>query len=312
VDFLSVAYADEGVELRKAGITIPIMVMNTDESSIPLLIDYLLQPVVYSMQLLRRLEQHLSREGANHFPIHIEINSGMNRLGFDYNELNNLFESFSNSVFKVISVFSHFAASEDPQHDAFSEKQAKLFLQACKNIESAINYSFLKHISNTAAVQRHPEWQYDMVRLGIGLYGIDTSPGHQLELQQVSTLRSTIAQLRKVKEGETISYGREGVAVRDSLIATVRLGYADGYPRSLSNGKGKMLVKGYPAPIIGIVCMDMTMIDVTDIPGIQEGDEVIVFGKELSVQQVAHWAETIPYEILTGVSQRVKRVYYQA
>jgi len=311
VDFLAVAYADEGVELRKAGITIPIMVMNVDESAFPLLTDYVLQPVVYSMHLLSSLQNFLTREGAHQFPIHVEINSGMNRLGFDSNQVEELANRLHVSVFKVISVFSHFAASEESQHDGFSKNQSSIFLEACEIIEEEISYPFLKHIANTAAIQRHPEWQFDMVRIGIGLYGIDTADGNALELQQVSTLRSTIAQLRKVREGETVSYGRHGMAMRDSVIATVRLGYADGYPRSLSNGKGKMLVRGKAAPIIGTICMDMTMLDVTDIAGVEEGDEVIVFGKELSVQQVAHWADTIPYEILTGVSQRVKRVYYK-
>jgi Alr-MurF fusion protein len=311
VDFLSVAYADEGVELRKAGITIPIMVMNTDENAFPLLSEFILQPVVYSSQLLSKLEQFLLKEGEEKFPIHIEINSGMNRLGFEPGELDEILKKLKMPLFKVISVFSHFAASEDPQHDAFSAHQADIFLTACKQIEAALSYSFLKHIANTAAVERCPQWQLDMVRLGIGLYGIDTFQHSALVLQQVSTLKSTIAQIRRVAEGDTISYGRQGIASRDSLIATVRVGYADGYPRSLSNGNGRMLVNGLLAPIIGNVCMDMTMIDVTDIPTVSEGSEVIVFGKELPVQRVAHWANTIPYEILTGVSQRVKRVYYQ-
>lgn len=311
VDFLSVAYADEGVELRKAGINIPIMVMNADASSFPLLTEYVLQPVVYSMPLLIRLEQFLLHEGAVQFPIHVEINSGMNRLGFEPDQMEALSLKLNDSIFKVISVFSHFAASEEADQDAFSKQQTEIFLHASNGLAKKLSYPFLKHISNTAAVQRHPEWQFDMVRLGIGLYGIDTAGTNQLDLQQVSTLRSTIAQLRKVKEGETISYGRHGLALRDSIVATVRLGYADGYPRSLSNGRGKMLVKGKPAPIIGTVCMDMTMIDVTDIVGVEEGDDVIVFGKDLPIQQVAHWADTIAYEILTGVSQRVKRVYFK-
>ncbi len=311
VDFLSVAYADEGVELRKAGITIPIMVMNTDQSSFPLLVDYVLQPVIYSVQMLTSLEQFILREGGEQFPIHIEINSGMNRLGFESYQLNDMLSKANSSLFRIVSVFSHFAASEDPQHDDFSNKQFELFMAACQKIADAIPHSFLKHIANTAAVQRHPEWQLDMVRLGIGLYGIDTTNDNSLDLQQVSTLRSTIAQIRTVKEGESISYGRKGVAMRDSVIATVRLGYADGYPRSLSNGQGKMMVKDQFAPIIGTICMDMTMIDITDLVGLSEGDDVIVFGKGLPVQQVAHWANTIPYEILTSISQRVKRVYFQ-
>jgi len=311
VDFLSVAYADEGVELRKAGITIPIMVMNADESSFPLLVDYVLQPVIYSPLLLEQLQQFLLKEGSRQLPVHLEINSGMNRLGFEPQQLDAVLQKMNLELFKVVSVFSHFAASEDPQHDAFSSSQFEIFVDACKKIQNALPYSFLKHMANTAAAERYPEWQLDMVRLGIGLYGIDTAATNALDLQQVSTLKSTIAQLRKVASGESVSYGRQGVVDRDSIIATVRIGYADGYPRSLSNGKGKMYIKGQLAPIIGTVCMDMTMIDVTDIAGVCEGDEVIIFGNELHVQHVAHWAGTIAYEILTGVSQRVKRVYYK-
>ena len=311
VDFLSVAYADEGVELRKAGITIPIMVMNVDETAFPLLWDCNLQPAIYSLPLLTKLEQFILREGLIQFPVHVEINSGMNRLGFEPNQLKEVLSRINSTMFKVISVFSHFAASEDPQHEAYTNEQAAIFLEACKKIHEVLVYPFLEHIANTAAVHRYPQWQLDMVRLGIGLYGIDSPENTNLNLHQVSTLRSTIAQLRQVREGETVSYGRQGLVARDSTIATVRLGYADGYPRSLSNGNGKMMIRGVPAPIIGNVCMDMTMIDVTDIPEVAEGDEVIVFGKNLPVQQVANWANTIPYEILTGVSQRVKRIYYQ-
>jgi alanine racemase len=312
VDYLSVAYADEGVELRKAGIAIPIMVMNVDEGTFPLLWDHNLEPVVYSVPLLAKLEQFILKEGISQLPVHVEVNSGMNRLGFDPDQLDDTLSKINSNLFRIISVFSHFAASEDPQHDAYTNKQAEIFSEAVKKITRALSYPVMQHISNTAAVERFPQWQLDMVRLGIGLYGIDSSENSVLDLQQVSTLRSTIAQLRKIDEGETISYGRQGVVTRDSVIATVRIGYADGYPRSLSNGNGKMMIRGVPAPIIGSVCMDMTMVDVTGIPDVAEGDEVIVFGKDLPVQQVARWANTIPYEILTGVSQRVKRVYYQA
>ncbi len=311
VDFLSVAYADEGVELRKSGITIPIMVMNVDESTFPLLWDHDLQPVMYSQPLLAKLEHFILREGIIQYPVHVEINTGMNRLGFEPDQMEDVLIRLNSNTFRVISVFSHFAASEDPQHDAYTNRQADIFLEACKKIKNQLSYPFLQHIANTAAIQRYPKWQLDMVRIGIGLYGIDSTEQATLDLQQVSTLRSTIAQLRRVREGETISYGRQGVVNRNSIIATVRLGYADGYPRSLGNGNGKMMIRGLLAPIVGAVCMDMTMVDVTDIPDVIEGDEVIVFGKDLPVQQVAHWANTIPYEILTGVSQRVKRIYYQ-
>jgi alanine racemase len=181
----------------------------------------------------------------------------------------------------------------------------------CQRLDTVIHYPYIKHIANTSGISRHPDLQMDMVRLGIGLYGIGDDQGASLQLKEVSTLKSTIAQIKHLKAGDSVSYGRKGIVSRDSTIATVRIGYADGYPRGLSNGMGKMLIHGHFAPIVGMVCMDMTMIDVTDIPDVDEGDEVIVFGRELSVKQLANWAQTIPYEILTGVSQRVKRVYFE-
>ncbi len=312
VDYLGVAYTDEGVELRKAGITIPIMVMNADEADFDSLVQHTLEPGVYDMQMLQQLETYLLREGLNRFPVHIEIETGMNRLGFAVEEAEVLASILADGPFIVKSVFSHLVASEDPQHDQFSEHQASLYLKACEVLRDHLSYPFLRHIANTAAIRRKPQWQFDMVRLGIGMYGVDSAePGGGLALQEVSTLKSTIAQVKHIREGETVSYGRKGVAGQDKVIATVRVGYADGYPRSLSNGKGKMWVNGRLAPVIGIICMDMTMIDITGIPGVNEGDEVTVFGKELPVKEVAGWADTIPYEILTGISHRVKRVYYQ-
>ena len=217
------------------------------------------------------------------------------------------------SSFRVQSVFSHLAASEDPAQDEFTLNQKEKFERATNELKKIIGYSFLKHISNSAAISRLPQLQMDMVRLGIGMYGIDISGG--MELQPVATLKSTIAQIKLVKAGESVSYNRKGIVNKDSIIATVRIGYADGYPRRLGNGPedsgGKMLVRGQLANVIGVVCMDMTMIDVTNIPGVSEGDEVIVFGKELPIESIAESAQTIPYEIMTGISQRVKRVYYQ-
>ena len=340
IDYLGVAYADEGVVLRKAGIRVPIMIMNTENSSFDSLVQYNLEPVIYSFALLRSFERWLKKEGVVQFPVHIELETGMNRLGFPLSSLEELAGVLAPGVavggaagglaggaagsavggaagavgaaaFKVQSVFSHLAASEEAQQDVFSRRQGAAFLEAVRRLQAVLPYTFLQHIANSAATLRHPELRLDMVRLGIGLYGIDPANSHRLDLQEVSTLKSTIAQIKPLHEGDTIGYNRKGVAVSGMIIATVRIGYADGYYRRLGNGIGKMWVKGRLAPVVGSVCMDMTMIDITGIPDVREGDEVVVFGKELSVNQLAHWAGTIPYEILTGVSQRVKRVYFE-
>jgi alanine racemase len=311
IDYLAVAYADEGVELRKGGIALPIMVMNTDTSTFDLLVRYKLEPELYSPALLNALATFLRAKGIRQFPVHIELETGMNRLGFSEAQMSSLVESLKDDLFKVETVFTHLVASEDPEHDAFTNLQARIFHQLCDKLCTSLSYPFLKHIANTSAIIRHPALQLDMVRIGIGLYGIGARNESSITLKEVSTLKSTIAQIKYVKVGESVSYGRKGIVSRDSVIATVRIGYADGYPRSLSNGVGKMLVHGRWASIVGLICMDMTMIDITDIPNVQEGDEVIVFGKEILVEEIARWAHTIPYEILTGVSQRVKRVYFE-
>jgi len=310
-DYLGVAYADEGIELVKAGISLPVMVMNAEESSFQSIVDYHLQPVLYSFDLLYKFENYLKEQGISAYPVHLEIETGMNRLGFSLSQTGELARYISSSPsFQVQSVFSHLAASEDPSQDDFTKQQAALFNEAVKTLRQFIPYPFLKHISNSAAIVRHPQLQMDMVRLGIGLYGIEIDNDQLLELVPVATLRSTIAQLRRVQGGETVSYNRKGKVNRDSVIATVRIGYADGYSRQFGNGVGKMLVNGKTAPVIGTVCMDMTMLDVTDIEGVKEGDDVILFGKTLPVQEVAKWIGTIPYEILTAVSHRVKRIYF--
>jgi len=311
IDWLGVAYADEGVVLRKGGIRVPIMVMNTENSSFDLLVEYNLQPVIYSFSLLRTFDRWLKKEGVPAFPVHIELETGMNRLGFPGEDIDELLRVLPGTAFTVVSVFSHFAASEEAQQDAFTRQQAKLYTTTADRIAKTLGYPFLRHIANSAGIIRHPDLQMDMVRLGIGLYGIDPAGSDHIELQEVSTLKTTIAQIKHLHPGDTIGYGRKGVAAAGTVTATVRIGYADGYARSLGNGVGKMWVKGRLAPTIGIVAMDMTMIDITGIPDVKEGDEVIVFGKELSVSQLAAWSKTIPYEILTSVSQRVKRIYFE-
>ena len=311
VDFLAVAYADEGVELVKSGITIPIMVMNAEASSFPSLVDYNLQPVLYSFDLLQSFEQYVKEQGLKSYPVHVEIETGMNRLGFSIDDVEKLANYLAaSSSFRLVSVFSHLAASEDAALDEFTLQQAGLFSAAIQIIEKNISYNFLKHISNSAAIIRHPQLQMDMVLLGIGLYGIETGNENKLDLVPVATLRSTIAQLKRIKKGESVSYNRKGVVNRNSVVATIRIGYADGYSRSFGNGIGKMLVNSKIVPVIGTVCMDMTMLDVTDVDNVKEGDDVIIFGEQLPVQKVAKWIDTIPYEIMTAVSQRVKRIYF--
>jgi len=311
IDWLGVAYADEGVVLRKGGIRVPIMVMNTENSSFDLLVEYNLQPVIYSFSLLRTFDRWLKKEGVPAFPVHIELETGMNRLGFPRQDIDELLQVLPDTAFTVVSVFSHFAASEEAQQDAFTRRQAELYTTTADRIGKTLGYPFLRHIANSAGITRHPGLQMDMVRLGIGLYGIDPAGSDTVELREVSTLKTTIAQIKHLHPGDTVGYGRKGIASAGTVTATVRIGYADGYSRSLGNGVGKMWVKGRLAPTIGIVAMDMTMIDITGIPDVKEGDEVIVFGKELSVSQLAAWSGTIPYEILTSVSQRVKRIYFE-
>lgn len=311
VDYLGVAYADEGIALRKAGISLPVMVMNVDDNSFEALVSFNLQPVLYSLEILYQFEGFLKNQGINHYPVHIELETGMNRLGFDKSDIEQISVHLANTeMLKVESVFSHLAASESAEEDAFTLQQVNLFKTFTGLLRSALPYPFIRHIANSAAIIRHPHAHFDMVRLGIGLYGIEIS-SHALQLQTVATLRTTIAQVKHIKRGETVSYNRKGIAERDSTIGTVRIGYADGYSRKFGNGKGQMWVGGKRVPVMGTVCMDMTIIDITDVPGLKEGDEVIVFGEDPSLEQLALWANTIPYEIMTSISQRVKRVYYQ-
>ncbi|WP_439504327.1 bifunctional UDP-N-acetylmuramoyl-tripeptide:D-alanyl-D-alanine ligase/alanine racemase [Sediminibacterium sp.] len=312
VDYLTVAYADEGVTLRKSGIHLPIMVMSADEYSFDAMVNYSLEPELFSFEILKAFHQYISKQGIQQYPIHIKLNTGMNRLGFDIHEITALCNWLSKqSLLRVKSVLSHLAASEDPNEDSFTQMQVDQFCNACKQIETALGYEFIKHIANTAAIRRNPTWQFDMVRLGIGLYGADNVHQANLPLQTVATLKTTIAQIRHLKKGDTVSYNRSGIITRDSIIATVRIGYADGYSRRMGNGVGKMFIKGALAPTVGKICMDMCMIDITHIPDVKPGDTVEIFGKNISIQEVAKAAETISYEIMTGISLRVKRVYIE-
>ncbi|MDB5230978.1 MAG: bifunctional UDP-N-acetylmuramoyl-tripeptide:D-alanyl-D-alanine ligase/alanine racemase [Chitinophagaceae bacterium] len=308
VDYLAVAYADEGIDLRKSGINLPIMILNSDEATFHNLIEYNLEPELFSFGILSSFIQYLKSQGIKNYPVHIKLDTGMHRLGFSGDDMDKLGLLISSDHITVKSVFSHLVASEDGHEDVFTRQQFDLFQECCNKLQHSLTYKFMRHIGNSAAISRHSNMQLDMVRLGIGLYGIGED---SLHLIPAATLKTTIAQIREVKEGDTVGYNRKGKVLKDSLIATIRIGYADGFRRILGNGAGKVWVNAHLAPVIGNVCMDMTMIDVTDVPGVKENDTVEIFGSNLPVQQLAAWANTISYEILTGVGQRVKRVYLQ-
>ncbi len=315
VDYLGVAYVDEGVSLRKAGVEIPIMVLNPEPSSFYTMFRYQLEPEVYSIrhlkQLLLFLQEHSS--SIEPYPIHLKIDTGMHRLGFEAVDLPVLIDLLQTNkeLVKVQSIFSHLAASEDALEDGFSHQQIRLFEEQSEQIIASLSYRPLRHILNTAGIVRFPEHQYDLVRLGLGLYGIDSTAEIQEQLETVSRLKTYVAQIKQLTLGETVGYSRKGKIKRPTKIATVNIGYGDGYRRDFSQGVGKMMIKGQLAPVIGNVCMDMCMLDVTDIVGIEEGEEVIVFGAALPPQTLADWVGTIPYEIMTGISSRVRRVYFE-
>ncbi|HNS17720.1 MAG TPA: bifunctional UDP-N-acetylmuramoyl-tripeptide:D-alanyl-D-alanine ligase/alanine racemase [Bacteroidales bacterium] len=313
-DYLAVAYADEGYELRKAGITMPIIVMNPEEESLAGMIRNQLEPEIYNFRVLDMLDRSVrSYNGSLPEPvkIHIKLDTGMHRLGFDIGDLELLAARINNNpMLRVHTVFSHMAAAEDPVHDPFSREQIQLFDRMCKQLNRLLGYPFLMHLLNSAGICRFPEAQYDMVRLGISLYGVPACPEQADKLQHVSTLRSSVSQIKIVHARETIGYNRGWTAKSEMTIATVSIGYADGLNRRLSNGRGRLLVNGTFARIVGSICMDMCMIDVTGMQ-VKEGDEVIIFGKDYPITELARDMETIPYEVLTGISRRVKRVYYQ-
>ncbi len=345
VDYLAVAVADEGVELRRAGITQNIIVMNPEMSSFKTLFDYDLEPEVYSFRLLEALIRAARQQGITGWPIHIKLDTGMHRLGF------NAFESYkadepheidaliarlkAQSAVIPRSVFTHFVGSDSDDFDAFSAQQFQLFDEASKRLQAAFSHKILRHICNSAGIEHFPERQLDMCRLGIGLYGVEplseklrvkneelataqntaAAANSSLftlnsQLQTVSTLKTTILQIRNVPKEETVGYSRKGILTRDSRIAAIPIGYADGLDRHLGNRHGYCIVNGQKAEYVGNICMDVALIDVTDIP-CQEGDQVEVFGPDLPVSTLSDLLQTIPYEVLTSVSNRVKRVYFQ-
>ena len=309
IDYLAVAVADEGAELRKDGIECGIIVMNPEPSSYRTLFDNKLEPEVYGFGMLRALIEAARREGITDYPVHIKVDTGMHRLGFLPQEIPALVEALKQqNALTPRSIFSHFAGSDSQLFDYFSQEQTARFELAASTLQSAFSHKILRHICNSAGAERFTTAQYDMVRLGIGLYGI--SPiAEDATLHPISTLKSIILQIREVPADETVGYSRRGTLKRNSRIAALPIGYADGLNRKLGNGKGYCIVNGQKAPYVGNICMDVCMIDVTDID-CKEGDVVEIFGPQLPVTTVAEWLETIPYEVLTSVSQRIKRVYY--
>ncbi|MES2409891.1 MAG: bifunctional UDP-N-acetylmuramoyl-tripeptide:D-alanyl-D-alanine ligase/alanine racemase [Bacteroidota bacterium] len=311
VDYLGVAFADEGISLKNAGITVPIMVLNPETTSFSAIIQHHLEPEIYSIKGLKAFLKIAGQNKLKHFPIHIKIDTGMHRLGFEEENLEDLIQILrGNETVQIKSILSHMATSDDLKHDAFSKAQIALFEKLSSKLQTELDIKSIRHILNTSGITNYPEAQYDMVRLGIGLYGISNDAEEQKELENVGTLKSVISQIRTIEEGESVGYGRRFIAEKETKIATIPIGYADGIRRSWGNGVGYVVINQKPAKIVGSVCMDMLMVDVTEID-CKEGNTVIIFGDYPTVNFMAKQLDTIPYEILTSISQRVKRVFFR-
>ncbi len=314
VDYLAVAYTDEGVDLRKAGIKLPVLVLNPEESSLETLVQHQLEPEIYSINQLNRLIEltNLADSRSGSFLIHLNLDTGMSRLGLKPTDFPALFKILMDCpALKLASIFTHLAASDEDHHDAFTRQQIAAFEASYREISQKIGYQPTRHVLNTAGITRFPQYQMDMVRLGIGLYGYDAATRGSTQLETVHTLKASISHIKLVKKGTSVGYGRKGRTQRDSLIATINIGYADGLLRKAGNGRFSGLLHGVRVPTIGNICMDMCMMDITGVPQASMGDEVIIFGPDLPVTRLADSLETIPYEIFTGISERVKRVYFQ-
>ena len=310
VNYLGVAYADEGIVLRKAGVNLPVMVMNPEVETYPEMLAFRLEPEIFNLNRLKRFAEAVTDSGnKSEFPIHIKLETGMNRLGFKREELSGLVKELKRSPqLKIQSVFSHLAASEDEEQADFSRAQIHLFQEMCNYLKSELNYDFIQHISNSGGISRYPEAHFDMVRLGIGLYGIGFNPEDRKHLQPVSELYASVSQIKHIMPGDSVGYGRSFIAEKEMDIAVVSIGYADGFRRSLSKGVGTVFIGDRSFSVVGAVCMDMAMIDVTGSE-VQEGDKVEIFGPNMSIYKLAEKMDTIPYEVLTNIGQRVKRVY---
>ena len=310
VDYLAVAFADEGVLLRERGITMPVVVLNADADSFDQMIANRLEPEIYSFRSLADFADAVSHAGETRYPVHIKLDTGMHRLGFMEGEIGRLCEVLPTlPAVKVASVFSHLNCADMPEEDAYTREQIARYDRMSAAVAASLPYSVIRHTANSAAIERFPEARFDMCRLGLGLYGFGWV--HNAGLRPVSALKTRIVQIKRLEAGDAVGYGRAGKLLRPTVTATVPIGYADGLDRHLGCGRWSMRVAGRPAPIVGRVCMDSCMIDITDIPGVGEGDEVTVFSAEPGndLETMARVLDTIPYEIMTSVSSRVKRIY---
>jgi alanine racemase len=311
VDYLGVAFADEGISLKSAGIHLPIMVLNPETTSFSAIIQHQLEPEIYSLKGLHAFLKIAEQKNLNHFPIHIKLDTGMHRLGFENNTIDDLIATLKgNQTVKVKSILSHMATSDDLEFKDFAYSQIDLFERLSSKLMAELQIKPLRHILNTSGISNYPGSQYDMTRLGIGLYGVSNDAEEQKQLENVGTLKSVISQIRSIAAGESVGYGRRFIAEKPTKIATIPIGYADGISRSWGNGLGFVTIKKSKATIVGSICMDMLMVDVTEIE-CAEGDQVIIFGESPTVTYMAQKLNTIPYEILTSISQRVKRVFYR-
>ena len=309
IDYLGVAYADEGVDLRKNGITTPILVMNPEQGSYDVIIDYNLEPEIYSLRVLELFANQLQLKGIQQkYPIHIKVETGMHRLGFKEHEIDELVENLKKYNVKVASIFSHLSSADVPEEDDYTMEQIHTFQRVSSKISEALGYQPIRHILNTAGITYYSDYQFEMVRIGIGMVGISANPKVKNQLQSAVTFKTVISQISKVKQGESIGYNRKYKAEKDTRIATIPVGYADGIPRLIGNKKGFVGIQNQKVSIVGNICMDMLMVDLQNIKA-KEGDEVIIFNGNPTLEEFSGYCQTIPYEVLTSISRRVKRIY---
>ena len=309
IDYLGVAYADEGVDLRKNGITTPILVMNPEQGSYDVIIDYNLEPEIYSLRVLELFANQLQMKGIQQkYPIHIKVETGMHRLGFKEHEIDELVENLKKYNVKVASIFSHLSSADVPEEDDYTMEQIHTFQRVSSKISEALGYQPIRHILNTAGITYYSDYQFEMVRIGIGMVGISANPEVKKQLQSAVTFKTVISQISEVKQGESIGYNRKYKAEKDTRIATIPVGYADGIPRLIGNKKGFVGIQNQKVSIVGNICMDMLMVDLQNIKA-KEGDEVIIFNGNPTLEEFSGYCQTIPYEVLTSISRRVKRIY---